>query len=49
MSIGIIIALIKQAAGNLTELNTVEKNNLVSAINEVNSMVAGIETLLAEV
>ena len=35
--------------GTLSNLTTTSKTNLVSAINEVNGLVAGIETLLASI
>lgn len=35
--------------GALTDLTTTSKTNLVSAINEVNGLVAGVETLLASI
>ena len=35
--------------GTLSDLATTSKTNLVGAINEVNGLVAGIETLLASI
>lgn len=35
--------------GTLSNLTTTSKTNLVSAINEVNQLVAGVETLLASI